>query len=156
MNATSNMAARAAAADAAGRPQADRYVTEEQFLYADLLDKGMKVGLAMLLVSFAVYVFGLSEPVVPLADLPAYWSLPVGKYLAKAGIGTGWSWLGLVARGDFMNFAGIAFLSTVTIVCYVRILAVAARTRQTIFGGIVLAEILVLCLGASGILTAGH
>jgi hypothetical protein len=138
------------------QPRASRYVTEEQFLYADLLDKGMRVGLMLLVISFTLYVSGLATPVIPLNELPAYWSLPVAQYLKMAGLGTGWSWVGLIARGDFMNFVGIAFLSTITIICYARILVVSVRTRQALFSAIVLAEVLVLCLGASGLLTAGH
>lgn len=131
-------------------------VSQEQVVYAKLLDLGMKAGMAMLVVTFAVYVLGLADPVVPLNDLPKYWSMPVGKYLAATGIGTGWSWLGLIGRGDFMNFIGIAFLSAVTIVCYLRILPIPARNREYVFAGILMAEALVLILGASGILAAGH
>ncbi|TAN50567.1 MAG: hypothetical protein EPN26_10000, partial [Rhodospirillales bacterium] len=95
-------------------------VSEEQIVYAALLDKGMKAGMALLLVTFALYVTGIVAPVVPLNDLPKYWTMPVGQYLAATGVGTGWSWVGLIGRGDFMNFVGIAFLSAVTIFCYLR------------------------------------
>jgi hypothetical protein len=131
-------------------------VSEEQLVYAKLLDIGMKAGMAMLLVTFAIYVLGFAQPVVALEDLPKYWSMPVGKYLAATGVGTGWSWVGLIARGDFMNFVGIAFLSAVTIVCYLRILPIPARNGERLFSAILALETVVLILGASGILSAGH
>ena len=68
------------------------YATEEQLLYAGILDKGMKVGLVILVVTFSLYVFGILQPHVPVNDLPQYWSLSVHEYLEVTGIGTGWSW----------------------------------------------------------------
>ena len=38
----------------------------EQRIYARWLDIGTRVGLAMLVVGFAVYVFGVLDPHVPL------------------------------------------------------------------------------------------
>lgn len=137
-------------------PAKSERVSPEQKVYADLLDVGMKVGLVMLVISFAVYVLGIVEPHVPLESLPQYWSMPVSEYLRQANVGTGWSWLGLVGKGDFMNFAGIAFLSAITIVCYVRILPMTLRQGEKLFTSILAVEALVLTLGASGILVAGH
>jgi hypothetical protein len=144
--------ARAAAAPA----PASLDVSEEQVIYAGLLDIGMKVGIAILLVTFTLYVLGVLQPVVPLQELPKYWSMPVGKYLAATGVDTGWSWVYLLHRGDFLNFAGIAFLSAVTIFCYLRILPISFRNGERVFAAILGAEALVLVPGASGILSAGH
>ena len=131
-------------------------VLPEQMVYAEWLDRGMKAGLAVLVVSFALYVLGLVSPVVPLEDLPLYWSMPVGQYLETIGVGRGWTWVALIHKGDFMNFFGIAFLSMVTIVCYIRILPYPLRTRDALFSAILAIEVVVLMLGASGILNAGH
>lgn len=141
---------------APAKSRAEEGVLPEQMVYANLLDIGMKAGLAMVVISFVLYVLGIVEPHVPLADLPRYWSMPVGKYLEAANVGHGWTWVRLVHKGDFLNFIGIAFLSAVTIFCYLRILPFPFRARDPLLGGIVVAEILVLTLGASGILAAGH
>jgi hypothetical protein len=143
---------RAAATPAPIRPD----VSEEQVVYAGLLDIGMKVGIAILIFSFALYVLGVLQPVVPLQELPKYWTMPVGKYLAATGVETGWSWVYLINRGDFLNFVGIAFLSAVTIVCYLRILPISFRNGERAFAAILGAEAVVLILGASGLLGAGH
>jgi hypothetical protein len=136
---------------AAGRPA----VAEEQLAYAHLLDWGMKVGLLGLTVTFAVYVSGVLAPRVPLAELPRYWALPVKQYLAATGIHTGWSWLYLLRHGDFLNFVGIAFLSGVTIACYLAITPILFRKKDLIFGWIAIAEVVVLSLAASGLLNVG-
>ncbi len=135
---------------------AKQYATEEQRLYADLLDKGMKIGLVMLVVTFGLYVSGIMEPKVPVEELPSYWSLSVHDYLQQTGIGTGWSWLGNLGKGDLLNFTGIAFLAAVTIVCYLAIVPSLLRKKDMPYVVLALIEVAVLALAASGILKAGH
>ncbi len=129
--------------------------TEEQIAYARLLDYGMKVGLLVLIVTFAIYLTGTLSPHVPVHDLSKHWGSPVHKYLEAASIPTGWSWLSMVGKGDFLNFVGIAFLSGVTVLCYSRIIPILFRRKDTIYGIIAILEVLVLVLAASGILKAG-
>jgi hypothetical protein len=133
-----------------------QYTTPEQLAYATWLDWGMKIGFVMLLASFALYMFGVITPHVPVDELPKYWSMPVGEYLKAADVHTGWSWLHLVGKGDFLNFIGIAFLSAVTIVCYLRILPILFKNKDTVYAVIAVLEVLVLVLAASGILVVGH
>ena len=129
--------------------------TEEQVAYAKLLDIGMKIGLLMLVITFAIYVFGIFTPHVPVSDLPKYWSMSVKDYLKATDIHTGWSWLYLLGKGDFLNFVGIAFLSGVTILCYIRIIPILFRKRDTVYAVLAIIEVLVLVLAASGVLKAG-
>ncbi len=138
------------------RPAAARpAVAEEQLAYARLLDGGMKAGLLGLIVTFAVYVTGALPPRVPVAELPRLWSLPVKQYLAATGVHAGWSWVRLLAHGDFLNFVGIAFLSGVTLACYLAIVPIFLRKKDHVFAGIAILEVLVLALAASGVLNAG-
>lgn len=150
-----------AGAIAVGRPaaleRAAEGLAEEQVTYARLLDGGMRMGLLLLLVTAALYLSGLLAPHVPVADLPRVWSLPVKKYLAATGIEPGWGWVLLIRRGDFLNFVGIAFLSGVTIVCYLAIVPVFFRKKDRVYAWLSVAEVLVLTLAASGVLaTGGH
>lgn len=132
------------------------YATEEQLLYARILDKGMKIGLAILVVTFGLYVFGILQPHVPVNDLPKYWSMSVHEYLEATDIGTGWSWLGNLGEGDLLNFVGIAFLAGITIVCYLAIVPNLMRRKDTPYVVLALIEVAVLVLAASGLLKAGH
>jgi|Napbiome12C3dose_1001474.scaffolds.fasta_scaffold02398_1 hypothetical protein len=132
-----------------------QYVTEEQIAYAKILDLGMKVGLLLLIISFALYVFGILTPHVPLADLPKYWKLPVHEYLVQTDIHQGWSWLYMLNKGDFLNFVGIAFLAGVSIICYLRVIPSLFRKGDTIYAFLAIAEVLVLVLAASGVLKSG-
>lgn len=129
--------------------------SEEQVAYAKLLDLGMKVGLLMLVISFALYLLGIFTPHVPVSDLPKYWSMPVKEYLKATDIHTGWSWIYQLGKGDFLNFVGIAFLSGVTILCYMRIIPILFRKKDTVYAVLAIIEVLVLVLAASGVLKAG-
>ncbi len=130
-------------------------IAEEQLAYAQVLDVGMKLGLLLLVATFALYVSGLVAPHIPVEDLPRYWSLPVKQYLAATGIHAGWSWLGMLGKGDFLNFLGIAFLAAVAIVCYLAITPIFFRKDDRIYGVLAVVEVLVLVLAASGVLKVG-
>lgn len=134
----------------------NRYATEEQRVYAHWLDWGMRVGFVMLVASFAAYLLGLFEPHVPVDDLPRLWQLSAREYLEITGVGTGWSWLGLAHKGDFMNFVGIAFLSAVTIACYIRVIPLFLKSGDRVYAGITAVTAVVLVLAASGLLVVGH
>jgi hypothetical protein len=129
--------------------------TEEQLAYAKLLDQGMKLGLLALVVTFIIYISGILSPFIPVQDLPKYWKLPVTEYLEQTGIHPGWTWLGFVGRGDFLNFLPIAFLAGVTIMCYIRIVPILFRKKDTTYAALAIIEVLVLVLAASGILKSG-
>ena len=129
--------------------------TEEQLAYAKLLDLGMKIGLLSLVVTFVIYLSGILPPHIPVGDLPKFWGMSVHKYLEATGIHPGWSWLGMLGKGDFLNFTGIAFLAGVTLLCYVRIIPILFRKKDTVYGVIAILEVVVLALAASGILKSG-
>jgi hypothetical protein len=129
--------------------------TEEQIGYAVWLDKGMKLGLVMLTVTFVVYLAGILEPHLPVDKLPEYWGMSVHKYLEHARVHAGWAWVRMLHRGDFLNFVGIAFLAGITILCYLRIIPVFLRKRDRVYAIIGILEVLVLTLAASGLLKSG-
>lgn len=129
--------------------------TEEQILYAHLLNKSMLVGLLGLIVSFIIYAAGILEPIIPLAEVQNYWVMPVKDYLAKSGIHAGWAWLGNIGYGDMLNFLPIAFLSAITIFCYIAIIPGLLRKKDTAFVALAIIEVIVLVVAASGILGSG-
>jgi hypothetical protein len=129
--------------------------TEEQLTYAKILDFGMKLGLVITVIIFAIYLSGILPPHIPVNDLPKYWGLSVHEYLQATGLHTGWSWTGMLYKGDILNFVGIAFLSGITAICYIAIIPILFRKKDTVYGVIAIVEVLVLVLAASGILKAG-
>jgi hypothetical protein len=129
--------------------------TEEQLLYANILNKGMLIGLLGLIVTFIIYGAGILEPKIPLEQVQNYWVMPVSDYLQLSGTHAGWAWLGNLGYGDMLNFLPIAFLSILTIVCYLAILPGLMRKKDIPYVVLVIVEVVVLAVAASGILGSG-
>jgi len=130
--------------------------TPEQVLYANLLNKGMLVGLALLFITFFIYASGIMSPYIPVEELSSYWSMSVSEYLEKGNIPTGWGWTGMLQYGDFLNFIGIVVLAGITMLCYLAIIPTLLKNNDKVYALLALAEVAILGLAASGILTAGH
>ena len=136
----------------------------EQLLYARVLEVGMYLGLAILFVTFGLYASGILAPAVPLDQISNYWNQGVNEYLEAVNRDhlhlehppTGWAWVGMVGKGDFLNFVGIAILGGITIICYLAILPTLLRKRDFAYLGMAILEVLVLSLAASGLLVVGH
>jgi putative copper export protein len=129
--------------------------SEEQIAYANVLNIGMWFGLALLIITFFVYLSGLLPSYVPIDDLPKYWTMRVHDFNVALNAPTGWGWTSLVGKGDYLNFVGIAILSGLTILCYLVILPILARKKDKAYVVIAIAEVLVLSLAASGLLKVG-
>ncbi|GMV47979.1 MAG: hypothetical protein AMXMBFR66_33770 [Pseudomonadota bacterium] len=128
----------------------------EQLLYARLLDWGTRIGLVLLVASFAAYVLGLAEAHVPPERLPQIWQHPVGRYLELTGSPTGWGWLALIHRGDIAGLVGIAVLAGCSVLCLLALVPLYLRRGERSFAWLCLAEVAVVVLAASGVLAAGH
>jgi hypothetical protein len=107
-------------------------------------------------VTFALYVFGIMEPYVPLSELHELWSKNVHDYLSDAKIDSGWGWTSMLAYGDFVNFIGIAVLAGVTVLCYLVILPILLGRKDIVYVILALLEVIVLVVAASGIIEIGH
>ena len=137
---------------------------EEQLLYANILQVGMYFGLTLLLVTFALYTAGVVAPAVPVERLPDYWTMNVHDYLEAVNRDhlhredpiTGWSWLKVLGKGDYLNFLGIALLSGVTVVCFIGIVPTLIRKQDKAYVVMALLEVVILVLAARGILVVGH
>ncbi len=138
--------------------------SEEQIVYANLLQKGMYVGLGTMFVTFAIYVFGILPTAVPLDEISRYWNQNVHSYLEAINenflhldhLPTGWTWVTLLHKADFLNFVGIAILSGVTIMCYIAIVPILLKKGDKVYAVMAIAEAVILALAASGLLSVGH
>jgi hypothetical protein len=136
----------------------------EQVLYAKVLEIGMYIGLVVLFITFGLYVSGLMAPAVPHAQVSNYWHLGVhdyleavnGHYLQMEHPPTGWAWLTMLGKSDFLNFIGIAILGGVTIICYLAIVPTLLRKKDNAYAAMAVGEVVILALAASGILAVGH
>lgn len=125
---------------------------EEQLAYAKFLNKGAWIGLICLLITFIVYISGILPNVIDLDKTHLYWRQSVAEYIKNPNIPLGWNWVFLLNNGDMLNFIGIAVLCGITIICYIRILPIFIRKKDTFYFVIAILEIAILLLAASGIL----
>ncbi len=131
--------------------------TPEQILYAGVLEKGMYIGLAILFITYIIYIFGILDPFIALDKISHYWSMNVDDYLHEADIHAGWAWLGMIKYGDFLNFIGVAILAGVTIICYLSIVPTLLKNNDKVYAVLALLEAVILAAAASGLLgTGGH
>jgi len=140
---------------------ADRLETKleagpEQVRYASILEKGMYIGLLILFITFIIYAFGLMKPYTPKDNISACWIMSVHDYLECTNIKSGWSWVGMLKYGDFLNFIGIAILAGATIICYLSIIPILVKNKDRVYAVLAFLEVLILGLAASGILRVGH
>jgi hypothetical protein len=137
-------------------PESPNPVPVEQLRYARLLDLTSKLGFVALVAGYVAYVMGWLEEHVTVEQLPQLWTLPLAEYLVRTGSPTGWGWLAQLHKGEFAGLVGIVILAGCSAVCLLAILPTYVRRRDHVYAGICVAEILVLLLAASGILTGGH
>ena len=137
-------------------PEAGAAQSLAQLLYALLLDWGARLGFAVLVLGFALYVFGVLSPHVPLDQLPGLWGQPAARYLQATGTPTGWGWLALVHKADLLNLVGIVLLAGCSLPPLLGVAWLYLKQRDTVLALICVLVLAVIVLAASGVLTAGH
>jgi hypothetical protein len=129
--------------------------SEEQVAYAKVLNVVMFLGLAIMVVTFIIYMLGILPSFIPPQDIPKYWGMKSSNFIHTFHAPTGWAWVALTNKGDYLNFVGIAILAGLTVLCYLVILPILIRKKDKAYVVIAIIEVLVLALAASGILKSG-
>lgn len=136
--------------------QTSKYSTERRDVYARWLDIAGRTGLILIAISFTIYLIGAVESHVPLVEIPSYWGLSASEYMKAVGYRGGWSWLSLVHKADYMNFVGVCFLASVTMICNMRLIPILIKEKDKALATICILQIIVIFLAASGIIASGH
>jgi hypothetical protein len=129
--------------------------TQEQMTYARILNIGMFIGLAIIVITFVIYMLGILPSFISPHEIPKYWSMASKDFIHTFHAPTGWGWVSFVGKGDYLNFVGIALLAGLTVFCYLAILPILMRKKDTPYVIIAIIEVAVLVLAASGILKSG-
>ncbi len=133
----------------------DLQPSREQIIYANLLIIGVLAGLIILVTTYAIYVSGILPAHIEISLIPELWGKGVSEYLEITHSPHGWGWVHLLAKGDFLNYIGFAFLALMTIFCYLVLVRGYSRQKDWIYTTIAVLEIIVLSVAASGILGSG-
>ncbi|WP_299977270.1 DUF1634 domain-containing protein [Desulfobacula sp.] len=138
-----------AQANLASRP------SKEQVIYANILVIGVWIGLALLFVTYFIYLSGLMPSHVDMTLITQNWDKGVNEYLEITHSPHGWGWLALLGNGDFLNYIGLVFLALLTIVCYLVLIKGYVTKKDWIYAAIAFLEVAVLSIAASGLLGSG-
>lgn len=135
--------------------EAGQHAEAEEKAFASVLVPGGVVALAVLAVTFAIYLSGAIEPYVPADRLSQYWSSPAGTYVQAVEAERGWWWATKVAYGDYLNYVGVALLLLLPALAYLRVLPKFLGEGNWLLAGVVLVELMLIALSASGWLVVG-
>jgi len=119
-------------------------------LYARVLERGVRLSLAVLAATFGLYITRLIPSQIPPQEIEHVWQLPLNDYLRVTGLPTGWQWLKHLDHADFLPLLGIAGLTGATLLSYLALCGFYRRHKERVFLAICLLEILVLLFAASG------
>ena len=123
-------------------------MSDEHNIYARWLAWGTYIALAVLIASFLAYAFALRDPHLPPQELVKLWAFPVDHYIVASGAPTGWGWLALLHKSDYLIFSAVAMLGLVTVVCYARLVPLLLAQGERWRALIAVLQVLVL-LGAA-------
>lgn len=133
------------------RQEADRAADAE---YARCMAIGTAIATGLIVIELVAYVSGVLSPYVPLHDLPRLWRMSMHEYLAAAQVPSGWGWVVLAGRGDYVNFVGIAVLAAIPVACYLLALRRFVARQDRIYVALASAQVFVLLVAASGLLNS--
>jgi hypothetical protein len=129
--------------------------SEEQLAYASFLGKATWTFLGLLVILYIIYITGILPNVVEFDSIQHLWTLRASEFIEETGAPTGWGWVPLLGHGDMLPYIGIVLLAGLTIFSYLRVLPIFLKKKETPFIIIILIELGVLIMAASGILTSG-
>jgi len=122
--------------------------SDPQEVYARWLDALTHIAFAFSVLALALYLTGVLAPFVAPQALAELWRLPVDQYLARAGAPSGWGWLSLVGRGDYLNLAGICLFALISLVCCARVIPAFLRHGERLHAALAFLQVAVLLAAA--------
>jgi len=128
----------------------------EQHIYAKIIYHVSNLGLLVLIMGFILYIFGVLTPLVPLEELPKYWSLSLTQFLEKTGAPTGWRWTAMLGYGDVIPFLGVTILASVTLVCFLALLFSFLQRGAKVLAFIAAMELFFILISASNLIQISH
>ncbi len=137
-------------------PAAASAQTPEQLRFAAWLEWGGRVGLLWLVVSFALDALGLLPAGIAQSQGVELWRLPLAEYLQATQAATGWSWLAGLTRGEGLSLAGIAVLAGCVLPGLLATLPLYLKRGDRVYAALCMAQVAVLGVAASGLLSSGH
>jgi len=100
-----------------------------------------------------IYIFQIFEPQIPPEKLTKLWSMSSSEFSRTIDSNiSGWGWIKLIYKSDYMNYLPIIFLSIIVVIANLRILPFLLSEKDYKLALISLLQIIVILIAASGVL----
>ena len=99
-------------------------------------------------VAALLYFGGVLPPYIAPQSLLELWRLPLDEYLARTGAPTGWGWLALAGRGDYLSLAVICLFGLISLICCARVIPAFLRHGERLHAALAAAQVVVLAAAA--------
>jgi hypothetical protein len=136
------------------RPTNGSDPTELEPLYGRILHRLVLAGFLFLFVAFVLYAFGILPSYMEAHRVPEVWAMPADEAAAETQRPAFWAWVTNLGRGDLLSLGSLAVLSATTPVGFLILFVLLLRRRDTAYAVMVLAQVAVLLIAASGVI--GH
>ncbi|MDH4247104.1 MAG: hypothetical protein OEW39_04735 [Deltaproteobacteria bacterium] len=125
-------------------------------VFASMETLGVRIGLAVVISAFVLYLTNILPPVIPIADLITLVSVDASTFTSTNHIPVGWAWLRLMGHGDILSLAGIMVLLGSIFLAYLALIPLCLRRKDFIYLALVIVQLAVFVLAGGGWITAGH
>jgi len=98
----------------------------------------------------------ITTPLVPLKQIPQYWSLSLKQFLEKSGTPTGWEWTSMLGYGDVVPLLGISILASGSLFWFLYLLYSFLQRGAKVLAFIAAVELFFILTSASNLIQISH
>lgn len=120
--------------------------------YARILAVFCPVVLAIMILTFLLYIAGTLPPFVAIANIPHLWVGSAADALRETGIESGWGWVRHWSRGDMLCVFTLALLSMGSPIACAASMIQYARRGEVALAVIACVQVLILFAAMSGLI----
>lgn len=111
---------------------------------------GVRWTLALVVVSFFLYVSGWMEAFIPPEKLPGLIGEGLEVFVREHNAPTGWQWLGMLGYSDMLSLGALVVMVGVIFAAYVMVVPVLLRRRDRLYLALVGAQLALFILAGLG------
>lgn len=120
--------------------------------YASILEFLSISGMILISIAFALYALELLPASVDPEQVTQLWHLDSATFADQTSTSTGWGWIDSIFTGAGLSFAALELLAVFALVATGRLIPVYVREKDTWYLSIVVAQVVVFLVAATGIL----
>lgn len=111
---------------------------------------GVRWTLALVLVSYFLYLSGWMEAFIPPEKLTGLIGDGLDTFVRESNAPTGWQWLGMLGYSDMLSLGALVSMVGVIFVAYLMALPVVLRRRDTLYLVLVCVQLVLFIVAGMG------